>query len=139
MGVGNKASAVPEGVCGRRINALSNSTKPLDFDEEIVWDADALARLIPNDTEAARGLPNEVFVQDRFRPDVFLRSRQRMIEETADDESSNNESDDVDEDRSSEGQDVARYGNKLSPKKIKQHELMTSRLALGRRDTNIAR
>jgi hypothetical protein len=26
MGVGNEASAVPEGVCGRRVNALSNST-----------------------------------------------------------------------------------------------------------------
>jgi hypothetical protein len=139
MGGGNEASAVSEGVCGRRINALSNSTKPLDFDGEIVWDADALARLIPNDREAARGLPNEVFVQDRFRPGVFLRSTQRMIEETADDESSDNESDGVDEAPNSEGQDIPRYVKKRYPKKIKQHELMTSRLALGRRDTNIAR
>jgi hypothetical protein len=139
MGVGKEASAVPEGVCGRRINALSNSTKPLDFDGEIVWDADALARLIPNDREASRGLSNEVFVQDRFGPGVFLRSTHRMIEETTDDEPSDNETDDVDEARNSEGQKVARYGKKRSPKKIKQHELMTSRLALGRRDTNIAR
>jgi hypothetical protein len=130
---------VPEGVCGRRINALSNSTKPLDFDGEIVSDADALTRLIPNDREAARGLANEVFVQDQFRLGVFLRSTQRMIEETADDEPSDNESDDVDEARNSQGQDGARYVKTRYPKKTKQHELMTARSALGRRDTNIAR
>jgi hypothetical protein len=78
-------------------------------------------------------------VQDRFRPGVFLRSTQRMIEETADDEPSDNETDDVAEARNSEGQNVARYGKRRSPKKIKQHELMKSRLALRRRDTNIAR
>jgi hypothetical protein len=139
MGGGNEASAVSEGVCGRRINALSNSTELLDFDGEIVWDADALAMLIPNDREAARAVPNVIFVHERFRPGVFLRSIQRMIEETADDEPSDNETDDVDEAPNSEGQNVARYGEKRSPKKIKQHELMTSRLALGRRDTNIAR
>jgi hypothetical protein len=111
----------------------------LDFDGEIVWAADALAMLIPNDREAARALPNEVFVQDRFRPGVFLRSTQRMIEETADDEPSDNESDDIDEARNSEGHDVARYVKKRCPKKTKQHELMTSRSALGRGDTNIAR
>jgi hypothetical protein len=111
----------------------------LDLDGEIVWDADALARLIPNDREAARGLPNEVFVQDRFRPGVFPRSTQRMIEETADDEASDNENDDVDEARNSQGQDVARYVKKRYPKKTKQRELMTSRSALGRRNTNIAR
>jgi hypothetical protein len=139
MGGGNEASAVSESVCGRRINALSNSTQPFDFDGEISWDADALARLIPNDREAARAVPNEVFVQDRFRLGVFLRSTQRMIEETADDEPSDNESDDVDEARNSEGQDIPRYVKKRYPKRTKQHELMTSRLALGRRDTNIAR
>jgi hypothetical protein len=78
-------------------------------------------------------------VQDRFRPGLFLRSPQRMIEETADDELSDNESDVVDEARNSQGQDVARYVKKRYPKKTKQHELMTSRSALGRRDTNIAR
>jgi hypothetical protein len=139
MGGGNEASAVSEGVCRRRINALSNSTKPLDFDGEIVWDADALARLIPNDRQAARGLPNEVFVQDWFRFGVFLRSTQRMIEETADDEPSDNESDDVDAARNSEGQDVAIHVKKRYPREKKQHELMTSRSALGRRNTNIAR
>jgi hypothetical protein len=139
MDGGNEASAVSEGVCGRRINALSNGTKPLDFDGEIVWDADALARLIPNDREAARGLPNAVFVQDRFRLGVFQRSTQPMIEETADDEPSDNESDDVDEARNSQGQDGARYVKTRYPKKTEQHELMTSRSALGRRDTNIAR
>jgi hypothetical protein len=78
-------------------------------------------------------------VQDRFRPGLFLRSTQRMIEETADDELSDNESDVVDEACNSQGQDVARYVKKRYPKKTKQHELMTSRSALGRRDTNIAR
>jgi hypothetical protein len=62
-----------------------------------------------------------------------------MIEETADDELSDNESDDVDEARNSQGQDVARYVKKRYPKKTKQHELMTSRSALGRRDMDIAR
>jgi hypothetical protein len=81
--------------------------QPLEFDGEIVWDEDALARLIPNDTEAARGLRNEVFVHDRFQPSFFLRSTQRMIEETADDEPSDNENDDVDESRNSEAQDAA--------------------------------
>jgi hypothetical protein len=85
------------------------------------------ARLIPNDREAARGLPNEVFVQDRFRPG-----------ETAD-EPSDNESDGVDEAPISEGQDIPRYAKKRYPKRTKQHELMTSRSALGRRDKNIAR
>jgi hypothetical protein len=113
--------------------------QPFDFDGEIVWAAEALAMFIPNDREAARAVPNEVFVHDRFRPGVFMRSTQRMIEETADDELSDNESDDVDEARNSEGQDVARYVKKRYPKKIKQYELMTSRSALGRRDTNIAR
>jgi hypothetical protein len=121
--------------------------QPLDFDGEIVWAADALAMLIPNDREAARALPNEVFVQDQFRPGVFLRSTQRMIEETADepsdnerdDEPSDNESDDVDEGRNSQGQDFSRYVKNRYPKKTKQHELMTSRSALGQRDTNIAR
>jgi hypothetical protein len=95
--------------------------------------------LIPNDREAARAVPNEVFVHDRFRPGAFMRSTQRMIEETADGEPSDNESDDVDEASNSQGQDVARYVNKRYPKKTKQQELMTSRWALGRRDTNIAR
>jgi hypothetical protein len=112
--------------------------QPFDFDGEIVWAAEALAMFIPNDREAARAVPNEVFVHDRFRPGVFMRSTQRMIEETAD-EPSDNESDDVDEGRSSEGQDVPRYVKNRYPKKTKQHELMTSRSALGRRDTNIAR
>jgi NAD dependent epimerase/dehydratase family enzyme len=120
--------------------------QPLDFDGETVWAADALAMLIPNDREAARAVPNEVFVQDRFRLGIFLRSTQRMIEETADepsdnesdDDPSDNESDGVDEARNSQGQDVARYVKKRYPKKTK-HELMTSRWALGRRDTNIAR
>jgi hypothetical protein len=94
--------------------------------------------LIPTDREAARAVPNEVFVQDRFRPGVFLRSTQRMIEETAD-EPSDNESDDDDEAPNSEGQDVPMYVKKRYPKKTKQHELMTSRPALGRRDTNISR
>jgi hypothetical protein len=46
-------------------------------------------------------------VHDRFQPSVFLTSTQCMIEETADDEPSDNENDDVDESRNSEGQDVA--------------------------------
>jgi hypothetical protein len=120
--------------------------QPLDFDGEIVWAADALAMLIPNDREAARAVPNAVFVHDRFRPGVFMRSTQRMIEETADepsdnesdDEPSDTESDGVDEAPNSEGQDIPRYVEKRYPKRTKQHELMTSRSALGRRDTNIA-
>jgi hypothetical protein len=111
--------------------------QPFDFAGEIVWAADALAMFIPNDREAATAVPNEVFVHDRFRPGVFLRSTQRMIEETAD-EPSDNESDDVDEGRNSEGQDVPRYVKNRYPQKTKQPELMTSRSALGRRDTNIA-
>jgi hypothetical protein len=71
----------------------------LDFDREIVWDADTLRGLIPNDTAAARALANQVFVQDRFQPGVFLGSTQRMIEDTADYEPSDNENDDVDESR----------------------------------------
>jgi hypothetical protein len=121
--------------------------QPFDFDGEIVWVEDALARLIPNDREAARAVPNEVFVHDRFRPGVFMRSTQRMIEQTADEPSDNeshgdpsdNESDGVDEAPNSEGQDIPRYVKKRYPKKTKQHELMTSRSALGRRDTNIER
>jgi hypothetical protein len=85
--------------------------QPLDFDGEIVWAADALAMLIPNDREAARYVPNEVFVQDRFQPGVFMRSTRRMIEETAE-EPSDNESDGVDEAPNSEGQDVPRYVKK---------------------------
>jgi hypothetical protein len=85
--------------------------QPLDFDGEIVWAADALAMLIPNDREAARDVPNEVFVQDRFQPGVFMRSTRRMIEETAE-EPSDNESDGVDEAPNSEGQDVPRYVKK---------------------------
>jgi hypothetical protein len=61
-----------------------------------------------------------------------------MIEETAD-EPSDNESDGVDEARNSQGQDVARYVKKRYPMKTKQHELMSSRSALGRRNTNIPR
>jgi hypothetical protein len=113
--------------------------QPLEFDGEIVSDADALARLIPSDTEVARALPNQVFVQDRFQPGVFLRFTQHMIEDTTNDEPSDNENDDVDESRNSEGRVVAGYVKKRYPKKTKQHELMTSRSALGRRDTNIAR
>jgi hypothetical protein len=94
--------------------------QPLDFDGEIVWAADALAMLIPNDREAARDVPNEVFVQDRFQPGVFMRSTRRMIEETAeeprdnetDDEPSDNENNGVDEGPNSEGQDVPRYVKK---------------------------
>jgi hypothetical protein len=105
--------------------------QPIDFDGQIVWAADALAMLIPNDREAARAVPNEVFVHDRFRPGVFMRSTQRMIEETADepsdkeseDEASDNESDDVDEGRNSQGQDIPRYVKKRYPKRTKQHEL----------------
>jgi hypothetical protein len=112
--------------------------QPVDFDGQIVWAADALAMLIPNDREAARAVPNEVFVHDRFRPGVFMRSTQRMIEETAD-EPSDNESDGVDEATNSEGQDIPRYVKKRYPKKTKQHGLTTSRSALARRNTNIAR
>jgi hypothetical protein len=83
--------------------------------------------LIPNDREAARAVPNEVFVHDRFRPGVFLRSTQRMIEETAD-EASDNESDDVDEGRNSEGPDIPRYVKKRYPKRTKQHELWWQKL-----------
>jgi hypothetical protein len=87
-------------------------------------------------------------VQDRFRPGAFQRRTQRLIEETADDDPSDNESDDdpgdnesdgVDEAPNSEGQDIPRYVKKRYPKRTKQHELMISRSALGRRDTNIAR
>jgi hypothetical protein len=119
--------------------APDDGMQPLDFDGEIVWDADTLRGLIPNDTAAARALPNQVFVQDRFQPGVFLGSTQRMIEDTADYDPSDNESDGVDEAPNSEGQDIPRYVKKRYPKRTKQHELMTSRSALGRRDTNIAR
>jgi hypothetical protein len=88
--------------------APDDGMQPVDFDGEIVWVPDTLRGLIPNDTAAARALPNQVFVQDRFQPGVFMRSTQPMIEETAD-EPSDNESDGVDEAPNSEGHDIPRY------------------------------
>jgi hypothetical protein len=90
--------------------------QPLEFGGESVWDADALARLIPNDAETMMALPNEVFVEHRFQPGVFLRSRQHIIEVLSEEELTNDETDEVDEAPNEQDQNFAGYVKKRYPK-----------------------